>query len=207
MKRATLFQIAREGWFVLIPLCAIVIAVHALWDWWAALPVVALAVLAAVFFRDRNCRIAAGPLAIIAPVDGVVTHRREGYDPFLDRQAIKVSIRVDRLGDYYLRSPVEGRLLELHDDGPGTPGGLVSWLRTDEDDDIVYAITKGVMFGLRPCLGNFGIRVGQGRCCGVRRLARSIDVYLPHYARVLCEPGDSVHAGSTVLANLVKKAG
>lgn len=135
-----------------------------------------------------------------------MTHRREGYDPFLDREAIKVSINVSLLGAYYLRAPVEGQLLELDTGDGGTRTGLASWLRTDVGDDIVFAVTKGRLFGSRPCLGNYGIRVGQGRCCGVRRLACSIDIYLPQHARVLVEPDEPVQAGASVLANLVDKS-
>lgn len=207
MKRATLFQVAREGWFVLVPLVALVFVAQAVWGWWAALPVAAVFALAVLFFRDPPCRVAAEPLVIIVPVDGVVTHRREGYDPFLDREAIKISIRVNMLGAYYLRSPVEGTLLELEDEGGDTRNGRASWMRTDEGDDIVLTISEGRLFGARPCRGSPGTRIGQGRCCGVRRLARLIDIYLPRNSRVVVEPGDEVRAGASALAKLVHKAG
>lgn len=205
MKRATLFQIAREGWFVLIPLVVLMLVVHALLDWWAALPLVVLLVLGVLFFRDRPRHGCAEPLAALAPVDGQVMHRREGYDPFLDREAIRVSVRVDCLGAYYLRSPVEGTALELSGDEVEAFAGTLSWLRTDEGDDIVLAISAGWMLGARPCLGNYGARIGQGRCCGVRRLARVVDVYLPRHSRVKVEPGEHVRAGASVLAKFVHK--
>lgn len=205
MKRATLFQIARDGWLVLIPVIVLLFVVHALVDWWAALPVAGLLVLAIMFFRDRPRQVSAGPLDIVAPVDGIVAHANRGHDPFLDREAIKISIRVDMLGAYYLRSPVEGTLLAFGDDAPGAPSARASWLRTDEGDDIVFAISRGRMLVARPCLVNIGARVGQGRCCGLRRMARSIDVYLPLNARVMVEPGERVDAGATELATLVPK--
>ena len=206
MKRATLFLVAREGWFVLIPLVVLALVLHALVDWWATLPVLLLLVLAILFFRDRPCHVSAEPLAVIAPAGGVITHRRECYDPFLDREAIKVSIHVNLLGAYYLRSPVEGNVLELSGEAAEQFAGTVSWLHTDEGDDVVCAISAGHMFGARPCVGNYGTRIGQGRCCGVRRFARQIDVYLPLYSRVMVEPGQRVTAGASVLAKFVHKA-
>src|SRR5699024_11178544 len=117
----------------------------------------------------------------------VIRHRREGYDPFLDREAIKITIQFDLFGAYYLRSPVEGTALEVSGEGVESFDGVVSWIRTDEGDDIVVAISHGFTLGARPCRGNYGERVGQGRCCGTRRLARQIDVYLPVNSLVLVD--------------------
>ncbi len=206
MKRATLFQIVREGWIVLVALLVAVLVLHALLGWWAAAPLLALLVLAIVFFHDAPRNVPAEPLAIISPVDGVIIHRRECYDAFLDREAVKLSIRVDWLGAYLLRSPVEGTSLELVGEAVDAFDGTASWLRTDEGDEIVLAISEGRMFGARPCQSNYGERIGQGRCCGVRRLARQVDVYLPTHSRVEVELGQHVDAGADVLAKLVHKA-
>lgn len=50
MKRATLFQVAREGWYILAPLIALVFVVHIVWGWWAAVPVVVLVIFTILFF-------------------------------------------------------------------------------------------------------------------------------------------------------------
>lgn len=205
MRRATLFQVAREGWYVLVPLIVLIFIVHAMLDWVAALPVFILLVLAVVFFRDRPCNVAAEPLAVIAPMDGVISHRRECYDPFLDREAIRITIQFNLFGAYYFRSPVEGTTLELSGEAVESFGGTVSWIRTDEGDDIVLATSRGAMLGASPCRGNYGDRVGQGRCCGTRRLARQVDVYMPVHSRVMVDLHAQVRAGSTVLAKLVHK--
>src|SRR5699024_8352832 len=177
MKRATLFQIPREGWLVLIPLIGLLLVLAAAFGWRAALPAGVLVMLAVLFFHDRPRYISAEPLAVIAPVDGVVQHRREGYDPFLDREAIKISIRVRLLCAYYLRSPVEGTLKELDGKAELLPAAPASWIRTDEGDDVALVVSAGSLLGARPCLGSYGVRVGQGRSCGIRRLARVMDVY------------------------------
>lgn len=205
MRRATLFQIAREGWYVVIPLIVLIFVLHAALDWWAALPVLVLLVPVLLFFRDRPCNVAAEPLAIIAPMDGEVTHRRECYDPFLDREAIRVTLRLSAFGAYYFRSPVEGTTLELSGDAVDAFAGAVSWIRTDEGDDVLVAVRHGLTLGASPCRGSYGERVGQGRCCGTRRLARQVDVYMPAHSRVMVDLHERVHAGATVLAKLVHK--
>src|SRR5699024_8018005 len=185
MKRTTLFQIAREGWFAVIPLVALVLVAHALQGWWATLACVLLLALAVPFFHDRPRHVAARPLAIIAPTNGVVLQAHACHDPFLDRPAQKISMRVAWFGGYYLRSPVEGTLLELEGVAVTAISGMPSWIRTDEGDDIVIAVSAGNMLGASPCHGNYGQRVGQGRCCGVKRYARMIDVYLPADTRLM----------------------
>lgn len=205
MRRATLFQVARGGWYIIIPMVVLVFVLHATIDWWAGLPVALLLIPVILFFRDRPCRVAAEPLAVIAPMDGTVTHRRECYDPFLDREAIRITIRLSLFGAYYFRSPVEGTTLELSGEAVAGFPGTVSWLRTDEGDDIVVTVSHGITLGARPCRGSYGERVGQGRCCGTRRLALQVDVYLPVHSRVMVDLHTRVQAGSTVLGKLVHK--
>lgn len=205
MRRATFLQIAREGWSFIA--FALVLAYGGAYfaGWWAGLPFLALAAWLIAFFHDPVRDVPSEPLAVIVPADGRVTHRRECYDAFLDREAIRISIDVASLGAYLLRTPAEGTVLELPAAAWSDFGGTASWIRTDEGDDIVLTVPRGAMFGARPCQVSFGERVGQGRRCGPRRLARRIDIYLPPHSRVEVSVGQRVRAGSDVLATLVHK--
>lgn len=205
MQRKTLLHIVPEGWYVITALTGITLLVNAFFGFWAALPGVALIALAIGFFRDAPRDVPAEPLAVIAPVDGTLRHRRECYDPYLDREAIKLSIDVNPLGAYLLRSPAEGTVLELPHETLTELGAAATWIRTDEGDELIMAVREGTLFGQRPCRSSYGERVGQGRCCGSRRLARRVDVFVPMNARVEIELGDRVRAGATVLAKLVHK--
>lgn len=205
MQRKTLFHIVPEGWAVLIGLAVVFFILNTAVGLLEALPVLALLVLAMLYFRDSPRNVPAEPLAVISPADGTVIHRRECYDPFLDREAIKISLRVDWLGAYLLRSPVEGTVLEMTGEAVENLDGVASRIRTDEGDDVIMVIREGSLFGARPCRSNFGERVGQGRCCGQRRLARRVDLYLPLSSRVEVGLGTHVRAGACVLAKLVHK--
>lgn len=205
MQRKTLFHIVPEGWGVLFALAIVFLIVNTGIGVWAALPVLVLMAVSVLFFRDSPRNVPAEPLSVIAPVDGTVIHRRECYDPYLDREAVKVAIRVNPFGAYLLRSPVEGTVLELAGETVERLGGVASMIRTDEGDELVMAIRYGTLLGARPCRNGYGERVGQGRCCGNRRMARRVELFLPVNSRMEVELGDHVRAGACVLAKLVHK--
>lgn len=205
MRRAKFLRIAREGWpFIGLAVVFGYLVAAAFGLWWA-LPFLLLLGGLAVFFYDRARPVPPGSLAVIAPVDGTIVHRRECYDPFLDREAIRISIDVACFGAYMLRSPVAGMVLEMPPSACPDTAGTVSWIRTNEGHDVVLTVAEGTMFGARPCQTPFGERVGQGRCCGQRRLARRLDVYVPPNSRVEVAQGATVHAGADVIAKFVRK--
>ena len=195
-----ILRIAPEGW-MLIALLALsaLLAVEAgrlLLALLLALPIPLLA----NYTRDLDRHSPAKPLGVLAPVDGQVCFRRECHDPWLGREAIRLGIAVGFWGNYLLRAPVEG---EVH----SIPGASrrVSRIRTDEGEDILVVVARGWLFGARPVWAPFGERLGQGKPCGLRRLARQIDVYLPAESRVEVALGQTIRCGETVLATLLRR--
>lgn len=205
MQRKTLFHIVPEGWLVLFALTIVFLIVNAGIGLWAASPALVAMAVCVLFFRDSPRDVPAEPLSVIAPVDGIVIHRRECYDPYLDREAVKVVIRVNPFGTYLLRSPVEGTVVELTGETVEQLGGVASMIRTDEGDELIVAVRRGTLLGQQPCRNSYGERVGQGRCCGNRRLARRVELFLPVNSRMEVELGDHVRAGTCALAKLVHK--
>lgn len=205
MRRKTLFHIVTEGWLVIGGLAIAFVVLNAVVGLAAGAIVLVVIVLAVLYFRDAPRNVPAEPLSVISPADGVIVHRRECYDPYLDREAIKLTIRLDWFGAYLLRSPVEGVVLELPGETVLEMGGVASWIRTDERDDLIMAVRRGTLFGQQPCRNGYGERVGQGRCCGYRRLARQVELFLPVNSRLEVQLGDRVRAGAHVLAKLVHK--
>lgn len=198
---APILRIAAEGWvFLLLPLSLGVFALLGECWWCLALSALVFA-LAALFFHDAPRRSPAKPLGILAPVDGVVSFRRECHDPYLAREAIRIGITVPFFANYLLRAPVEGEVVAL-DAAPKQ----VSGIRTDEGETVLIALARGSLLGVSPVRADVGDRLGQGRLCGARRLARVIDVYLPADCRVEVQLGQSVRCGETVLATLLRRS-
>ncbi len=207
MRFPTFLHVANEGWGLI---CAVLAcAGAAVWLGAGKLALAAGAIAAVLllgFFREPERIVPPYPLGILTPADGVVVHRRECHDPFLDRAAIRIGLRLDRLGAYYFRAPIEGTLLEVRPTEQSPLARKASWIQTDEKDDLILIVSEGLTFGARPCQQPYGQRVGQGRRCGRRRLARRIDLYLPAESRVEVEVGDRVFAGSDRLATLLHQS-
>lgn len=205
MQRRTLFHIVPEGWLLMATLAVLCLPVGLLLGVWAAIPPLGAIIVCILFFRDAPRRIVAQPRTVVAPADGVIIHRRECHDPYLDREAIKVIIRVNPFGAYFLRSPMEGAVLELDRQLLEENGRPASLIRSDHGGHLVMVVKQGRLFGADPCMKGYGERVGQGRCCGYRRLARQLALLLPVNARMEVAPGDRVRAGKTVLARFVNR--
>lgn len=166
-----------------------------------ALLCVALLPALGMFFYEPSRVVPSKPRGLLAPVDGIIVHRRECHDPVLEREAIRVLIHVDFWGAYCLRAPLEGEVLAV----PAWPNRSLSLIRTDEGDEVILRPSRGAMFGARPVWLPFGERVGQGRRCGVRRLVREMELLLPAHVRVEVELGQRVRAGETLIATILRR--
>lgn len=195
-----ILRIAPEGWISCALLALLALLLWSLDRWQLALIPALLVPVAMYWFQDQARRSPAKPLGVLAPVDGVVCFRRECHDPYLGREAIRLGIRVASWGNYLLRAPVEGEVQAV----PGA-SRQVSRIRTDEGEDVLVAVGSGWLLGARPVWIPFGERVGQGRPCGLRRLVRVIDIYLPASSRVEVALGQTIRCGETVLATLLRR--
>jgi phosphatidylserine decarboxylase len=206
--------IAREGW----PFIAIAIAVAVLlaWWWWplgVAGALVALFVLQ--FFRDPPRAIPAAANAVLSPADGRIVAVEKTRDPYLDRDALKISVFMNVFNVHSNRSPVDGdvRNVWYH------PGSFVNaaldkasaenernalHLRTASNVDITCVQVAGLIARRILCYVKTGDRLARGARYGFIRFGSRVDVYLPTSATPRAAVGDAVHATSTILADLAQ---
>ena len=103
--------IAREGWpFVAIALAATVVLA---WLLGTVGGLVGLAALAFVvqFFRDPAREIPMQPGIVLSPADGRIVSVGKTRDPFLDRDALKISVFMNVFNVHSNRSPVDGTVV------------------------------------------------------------------------------------------------
>ncbi|MEO8565827.1 MAG: phosphatidylserine decarboxylase, partial [Betaproteobacteria bacterium] len=100
--------IAREGWpFIAIAAAvAIVLSYFGLW----ILAILAWLAVAFVvqFFRDPPRAVPAQPNAVLSPADGKVMSVERARDPYLERDALKISVFMNVFNVHSNRSPVDG---------------------------------------------------------------------------------------------------
>ncbi len=174
--------------------------------WLALLPAVAL-ILMYLLFRDPAREIQSVALGVVSPADGEVVAVETTDRCVVQGEAHVVRIRVNCLGTYTARSPIEGKVMDLRSSiegvGAECPANAL-WVQTDEGDSVVLHF-YGYRFGLAPkSFVQFGERVGQGHRCAYLRLTQFAEVYMPINGKVVVEPGQSVKAGCDLIGTVPK---
>ena len=204
--------IAREGW----PFIAIAIIAAALlaWLWW---PLGVLGALVALFvlqfFRDPPRAIPATPGVVLSPADGRVVAVETTRDPYLDRDALKISVFMNVFNVHSNRSPVDGDVRAIwYHRGSFLNAALdkaslenernALHLRTASDADVTCVQVAGLVARRILCYAKPGDHLTRGARYGFIRFGSRVDVYLPAAARPRASVGDVVHATTTILADL-----
>ena len=204
--------IAREGWLhVGLALVAAVRATRFLH--WGAAPLWAIAVFVLQFFRDPHRAPTQAADAVLAPADGRVVGVGRAQDPWLDRDALKISVFMNVFNVHSNRSPVSGEVRQAW----YRPGKFLNaaldkasvenernalWLRTARGDDVTCVQIAGLIARRVLCYAREGERLAAGERYGFIRFGSRVDVYLHPEASARVSIGDKVAAGITVLADL-----
>ncbi|UCE89750.1 MAG: hypothetical protein JSW10_02635 [Pseudomonadota bacterium] len=155
-------------------------------------------------YRDPPRDIPAAPRGLLSPVDARVVAIEEDDDPYLQRRAIRVDLRIPVTAVYTLRSVTEGKIMNQWCRGSsGRARTLALWLQTDESDDIVTVLKPGRVLGSLKCYARSGERVGQGQRQGFILLGTDVQMLLPTGVRLRIATGDKVLAGADIIADLV----
>jgi phosphatidylserine decarboxylase len=204
--------IAREGWPFLAIALAVSLAVSVFFGWWSA-PLWLVTLFILQFFRDPAREVPDDPLAVVAPADGRVVEVSRSQDPYVRREALKVSVFMNVFNVHSNRSPVDGTVKERW----YFPGAFVNaaldkaslsnernaiWLRTRGGADVTCVQVAGLIARRILCYVAAGADLARGQRFGFIRFGSRVDVYLPLDAQVKAAIGEKVAAGETVIARL-----
>ncbi len=205
--------IAREGWLFLgIAFGLALIVTGAAGFLWATPPWLFFA-FCVQFFRDPARPIAGNARSVLAPADGRIVAVEPAHDPWLQRDALKVSVFMNVFNVHSNRSPVDGEVRQrwYH------PGKFFSanldkasienernalWIRTADGRDITCVQVAGLIARRILCYVDQGTSLLRGQRYGFIRFGSRVDVYLPLDALVNVTIGDKVSASATILAEL-----
>jgi phosphatidylserine decarboxylase len=209
--------IAREGWsFLAIALgVSLGIALWAGWLWSVPFWLATLFILQ--FFRDPPRVVPDDARAVVSPADGRIVEVSRAQDPYLQREALKVSVFMNVFNVHSNRSPVDGVVKERW----YYPGAFVNaaldkaslsnernalWLRTAEGRDVTCVQVAGLIARRILCYVGAGAELSRGERFGFIRFGSRVDVYLPLDAQVKAAIGEKVYAAETVLAWLTTRS-
>ncbi len=201
--------IAREGWLVL--LAAIVAALVATWlvgGW--SVPFWIWAAFALQFFRDPVRVPPTDADAVIAPADGRIVAVEKVADPYLEREALKISVFMNVFNVHSNKSPIDGEVKGRW----YNPGSFINadldkastenernalWIQGARGDVTCVQIA-GLIARRILCYVGTGERLVRGQRYGFIRFGSRVDVYLPTSARAEVSIGQKVVGGRTILA-------
>jgi phosphatidylserine decarboxylase len=203
--------IAREGW-PFVAIAAVVTAAAALAGWWT-LAAVALVALAFVvqFFRDPPRTVPQQGNAVLAPADGKIVKVETARDPYLDRDALKISVFMNVFNVHSNRSPVDGTVVAAWYHAGGFVNAALDkaslenernalHLRTDDGRDVTCVQIAGLIARRILCYAKPGERLARGQRYGFIRFGSRVDVYLAPGSVPKVAVGDVVYATETILA-------
>lgn len=203
--------IAREGWLHILIAFAVAISVTVFADWPWAIPCWIIAVFVLQFFRDPAREIPSDRNAILAPADGRIVAVEKVQDPFLNREAIKVSVFMNVFNVHSNRSPVDGEVREKW----YFPGKFINadlpkaslenernalWIKADNGADVTCVQVAGLVAKRIICSVVPGEHMQRGQRFGFIRFGSRVDVYVPLNTQINVNIGDKVSATTTVLA-------
>lgn len=203
--------LAREGWVHITLSFAAALAVTLWAGWLWAVPLWLIVLFVVQFFRDpvRNPPQVEGQ--ILSPADGKVVFVGPARDPYLDREALKISVFMNVFSVHSNRSPAAGEVAEVW----YTAGRFVNaaldkaseqnernavWLKNGERD-IVFVQVAGLIARRILCYVSKGDKLTKGQRYGFIRFGSRVDIFLPDDCTPSVALGDKATAGLTVVAN------
>ena len=204
--------IAREGWLYTSAAILVAALVTYFFGWWS-IPFWIIALFVLQFFRDPAREIPQGEGLVLCPADGQVLLVGDARDPYLNRDALKISVFMNVFNVHSNRSPVDATVQTVNysagtfvnaalDKASSDNERNALHLRTAAGSDVTCVQVAGLIARRILCYVKAGDTLARGQRYGFIRFGSRVDVYLPRGSRPRVAIGDKVKASSTVLAEL-----
>jgi len=203
--------VAREGWPFIAAAAALAFAVAWLAGPAWSIPVWLILAFMVQFFRDPPRQVRAAERAVVSPADGRIVRIEALRDPNTGDDALLISVFMNVFNVHSNRSPVDGVVERIQ----YRPGAFVNAdldkasegneanaivLRTSGGERVSVVQVAGLIARRILCYAHIGDQLVRGQRFGFIRFGSRVDLYLPRFARPMVAVGDTVHAGTSVLA-------
>lgn len=205
--------IAREGWPFIAMAFAVALLIHAFEGFGWAWPFWLLTLFVVQFFRDPQRPVPQQPNAVLCPADGRIVAVETTYDPYVNRDALKISVFMNVFNVHSQRSPVDGAVTKVE----YFPGAFLNAvidkaslanernaivLQTADNRLITSVQVAGLIARRILCYVRTGEPLARGQRYGFIRFGSRVDVYLPLGSKPRVSIGEKVQASATILAEL-----
>jgi len=205
--------IAREGWPFILGGAVVALLIAALAGWGWSIPFWIGVAFVLQFFRDPPREVPDDARAVVSPADGRIVSVEKARDPWLERDALKISVFMNVFNVHSNRAPVDGSVRQRW----YRPGAFLNaaldkaskanernalWLRTADGQDVTCVQIAGLIARRILCTVNAGDALERGQRFGFIRFGSRVDLYLPTDAVVDCALGEKVYAAQSTLARL-----
>ena len=204
--------IAREGWPHVLVTLGLAVLATALLGWWS-IPFWVLLVFVLQFFRDPTRTILGDTRAALSAADGRVVMVGKARDPYLERDALKISVFMNVFNVHSNRVPVSGTVVRTWyhpgtflnaalDKASAENERQAVHFRTDDGIDVTAVQIAGLIARRIFCYVRESERVSAGQRYGFIRFGSRVDLYLPPEAVPKVAVGDRTTAGLSIVAEL-----
>lgn len=205
--------IAREGWPFLSAALGASLLVTIINGFYWALPLWIITLFVLQFFRDPARPIPGDGKSVLSPADGRIVAVEKVRDPWLNRDAIKVSVFMNVFNVHSNRSPVDGEVKQRwYNPGKFINADLAKastenernalHIKANTGADITCVQVAGLIARRILCYVEAGKPLSRGERYGFIRFGSRVDVYVPLDTRIKVTIGEKVSASSTILAEL-----
>ena len=205
---------AREGWPHIAIAAALALIATATIGGWSIL-FWGLLIFVLQFFRDPQRDVPSQEGIAVCPADGRVLLVQKARDPYLDRDALKISVFMNVFNVHSNRIPLSGTVKQrwYHagsfvnaslDKASEENERLALWIQSADGTDVVCVQIAGLVARRVLCYVDAGAQVERGQRYGFIRFGSRVDLYLPPGSMPRVSVGDVTTAGETVVAELPK---
>ena len=203
--------IAHEGWLFLAVAVIASILVTIFAPWYCSLPLWVLSLFILQFFRDPPRKIPGDDRTVVSPADGRIVAVERTQDPYLQRDAQKISVFMNVFNVHSNRAPVDGKIEKVqYFPGKFVNADLDKASIENERNALVITAANGQTVTCVQVAGLIARRIlcyvkvadvlARGQRYGFIRFGSRVDVYLPLTATPKVAVGDKVSATETILA-------
>ena len=181
------------------------------WAWIGAIVFLVYGLFSLFFFRDPWRAITAQPNEVVSPADGTVVAVEDLKEtPYYTGPCLRISIFLSIFNVHVNRAPFEGTVQDIrHKDGAfkyamrddasdlNESNGI--WLETPRGPMTIRQISGAVARRI-VCAAKVGDTLAKGEKFGMIKFGSRTELYLPTGTAVCVKKGDTVRAGTTIVA-------